>query len=776
MPINQKEKAALCKHGKKNSLRSNYIDVPREMREQAQTWVLWKYTNDGRKMPDDWTYTPGAKYKGADSSALHLSFDEAVAKLSTRRSATGIGLYLGDGVQLAVEGRTGWLWCLDLDGFAGDDGDGPLWEPEAIELWKATGKTYAEVSPSGTGLKLFFVSDVPPVGKQVYSFGTGQFADTAPTVKKYAQREVEVFCRGYYVTVTGRDTAGTLRFLDAHCMISVMQWLDEHGVKKATGTPAIAPLGFEIPPYIARAGLDSTTHSLMGSAVMVETEANIEQVRQWLEAVDADCDYESWRNLVWSVASLEWDDGQELARHWSKAAADRYDEAAFDRTWHGYRPGSIGVGTLVRAAQAAGYKPSVTASSPAQASNGMQRDGTPTGTAPTASFISPVLATSGWVASTPRFNLAELTADKLFVGTPPKQEWLCEGVFPAGKVCVLASPPGVGKSFLALDLACKAVSASSVSMAFGGMVRGGGRAVYVSAEDDVGELHRRLHPLMAGATMPERLHVLSLPDVGHFGVIEPDERGKVMRPTQSWQELVSQVKALPDVRLIVLDTLQAMSSGDTNAADAVQPLMNECSELAAATGATVLLLHHVAKGSTKEVRTALDAAEAIRGSGAIVGSARSAYVLWPPPDGGLKICAALGEPYIEGAVAIGLVAKANGAACRDRTYFLRDSVGLLQDVTQRYLSTAAANEEALLDELVSGIERAWHKGASFAAAARGQNGVHTRRHELPVRFHELPGAWFESATGALLNAERISRVKVSGGFRLGPTGAQEPDK
>lgn len=87
------------------------------------------------------------------------------------------------------------------------------------------------------------------------------------------------------------------------------------------------------------------------------------------------------------------------------------------------------------------------------------------------------------------------------------------------------------------------------------------------------------------------------------------------------------MKALDDVRLLVVDTLQAMSSGDTNAADAVQPLMNQLSELAAATGATVLLLHHVAKGSTKEVRTALDAAEAIRGSGAIVGSARSAYVL-----------------------------------------------------------------------------------------------------------------------------------------------------
>src|SRR5690606_40826293 len=34
---------------------------------------------------------------------------------------------------------------------------------------------------------------------------------------------------------------------------------------------------------------------------------------------------------------------------------------------------------------------------------------------------------------------------------------------------------------------------------------------------------------------------------------------------------------------------------------------------------------------------------------------------------------------------------------------------LLRDVTDRYLSTAAANAEALLDELMGAIEKAWHE-------------------------------------------------------------------
>src|SRR5690606_19646383 len=143
-------------------------------------------------------------------------------------------------------------------------------------------------------------------------------------------------------------------------------------------------------------------------------------------------------------------------------------------------------------------------------------------------------------------------------------------------------------------------------------------------------------------------------DVGHFGVVETDPQTRDLRPTAAWLALVEEMKGLTDVRLIVMDTLQALSTGDTNDAAAVQPLMNQCTELAAATGATVLLIHHVGKGSTKEIKTALDAAEAIRGSGAITGSARAAYVLWPPADGGRKICESLNEPYQEGAAVIGM--------------------------------------------------------------------------------------------------------------------------
>jgi len=210
-------------------------------------------------------------------------------------------------------------------------------------------------------------------------------------------------------------------------------------------------------------------------------------------------------------------------------------------------------------------------------------------------------------AKTPasRFNLRERTADRLFKGEPPPVNWLVKGIFPLGVCCLLASPPNTGKSFLALGLAAKVSNLpdwESPAYSFGALVAAHGRAVYVSAEDDEPEIHRRLWSLCDGR-MPGRLHVLSLPDAGHFGIIEADRQTKEYRPTESWRDLCQEIKALPDVRLILLDTLQALTTGDTNTVEATQQLMNEATALAAATGACVLLIHHVAKGSTKEIRS-----------------------------------------------------------------------------------------------------------------------------------------------------------------------------
>ncbi|QLH50483.1 MAG: AAA family ATPase [Candidatus Accumulibacter cognatus] len=372
-----------------------------------------------------------------------------------------------------------------------------------------------------------------------------------------------------------------------------------------------------------------------------------------------------------------------------------------------------------------------------------------------------------------RFGLAQRTADRLFIGEPPPVNWLVRRIFPLGVCCLVASPPNVGKSFLSLDLTAKVAGwpGAEPDYAFGAEVAAHGRAVYVSAEDDLPEIHRRLWSLCNGR-MPERLHVLSLPDVGHFGIIEADRLTKEYRPTEAWRDLVTEIRELPDVKLIILDTMQALTTGDTNTVDATQPLMNEATALASATGACVLLVHHVAKGSTKEIRTSLDAMEAIRGSGAIAGTARAAYVMWPPADGGREVCDVFGEQYEEGKVAFGIVAKRYGDARRDRTVFVRDVRGILQDRTQQYNALSGTDDsDTLRADLLKAIREKWQEGQSFAASGKADNGLHARRTELPEAFHEKTRAWFDDITGKLVAGGSIRRLSYRGGSRLCPPDA-----
>ena len=166
-----------------------------------------------------------------------------------------------------------------------------------------------------------------------------------------------------------------------------------------------------------------------------------------------------------------------------------------------------------------------------------------------------------------------------------------------------------------------------------------------------------------------------------------------------------------------------------------------------------------------------DAMESIRGSGAIAGTARAAYVMWPPADGGREVCDVLGESYQEGKVAFGIVAKKYGDARRDRTVFVRDERGILQDRTQQYNVLSGADDtDTLRADLLKAIREKWQEGASFAASY-GTGGLHARRFELPESFHEKPRAWFDEQAGKLLSEGAIKRLSYRGGQRLCPPDA-----
>ena len=61
-------------------------------------------------------------------------------------------------------------------------------------------------------------------------------------------------------------------------------------------------------------------------------------VRNLLSVISADCEYDRWRAVVWSLLRTGWVDAISLARDWSMSAPHRYEERAFDRLVADFNP------------------------------------------------------------------------------------------------------------------------------------------------------------------------------------------------------------------------------------------------------------------------------------------------------------------------------------------------------------------------------------------------------------------------------------------------------
>jgi hypothetical protein len=371
-----------------------------------------------------------------------------------------------------------------------------------------------------------------------------------------------------------------------------------------------------------------------------------------------------------------------------------------------------------------------------------------------------LLATSCPVTDTAQtLDITRWRAADRFVGEPQVRRWLVEGVFPQAQAALIAAAGGVGKSFLLLALAREVAAFdgdwANAPTLFGGALAGQGVAIYVTAEDDAIEVHNRLNAL---GPIPDRLYVLPLPDAGGaVPLFAPDPSTRGPSTTAAWASLERQLKALLDLRVVVLDPLQPLCALDLNVPENAQFVCSRLAALAATTGASVIVSHHFAK---REASTPEQAREAIRGTGGLVDGVRSVYALWNPKEEQAKpICKALGETFERGRVVMGGVVKANGCANLRVTTFLRDGRGLLVDRSQD-VARAGKTDVDLLPALKAAIARAASEGQPYTKT--GGNGVYERRHELPEAFHAIGKHRLADWVGTLLDREELVMAMAQG--------------
>ena len=173
----------------------------------------------------------------------------------------------------------------------------------------------------------------------------------------------------------------------------------------------------------------------------------------------------------------------------------------------------------------------------------------------------------------------------------------------AGTIGVLYAPGGRGKGFFllqaAIAVACRGPGADPMELGLSSH----GRAVYISAEDPAAVLHHRFRSMCAGmpqATREELREQLSVVPAYALGI-------DVGSP--AWCDALAQY--CEGARLVVLDTFRRVHHEDENGNGEMADIMGRVEQIAARTGAAILLAHHVNK-----------AGEAARGATAIIDNAR----------------------------------------------------------------------------------------------------------------------------------------------------------
>jgi putative DNA primase/helicase len=274
-------------------------------------WVAWQTEGRGPQgKPTKVPYGPDGRKARADAPSTwgtRAAAEARAAKLPRPFGTGGVGLELGDHDGLAIGG-------IDLDSCR-DPNTGALtpWATDVLELFRS----YAEVSPSGTGVKVFFLfdgADLPALratmgtehGKQFKRKGGG---DHPPAIELYVGNR--------YFAVTGQILDGyptELRKVETETLDRLVTTI---GPEFASAVPE----GEEPrrPPGKIRQALGPTkagdgSRSAAAFKIAAEVRRGGGDFPDFLGALEA-----SPETAAWKVEKGQAEGGRELRRAWERA-------------------------------------------------------------------------------------------------------------------------------------------------------------------------------------------------------------------------------------------------------------------------------------------------------------------------------------------------------------------------------------------------------------------------------------------------------------------------
>jgi RecA-family ATPase len=174
--------------------------------------------------------------------------------------------------------------------------------------------------------------------------------------------------------------------------------------------------------------------------------------------------------------------------------------------------------------------------------------------------------------------------------TVPVRQWHVVDFIPARTVTILAGDGGTGKSLAALQLAV----ATARGTPWLGQATTEGCAVFISAEDERDELHRRLAAVAVAEGFPladlDKLTCLSLAAADALMSV-PEGAGKTMKETPLFRK-IEEWLSIHKPAVTVLDTLADLFGGDEINRGQARQFIGQLRGLALKHGTTIILLAH----------------------------------------------------------------------------------------------------------------------------------------------------------------------------------------
>lgn len=275
--------------------------------------------------------------------------------------------------------------------------------------------------------------------------------------------------------------------------------------------------------------------------------------------------YPQWVEVGQALQSWDQETGLELWDAWSKNDPDRYKGMRdLAKRWRGFSAGGgITLATLERLA----HRP------------------TPTDYEDLGPLTAEEAPISGAIADgghqQDRFRVWR--PDEF--GQLPPVRWHVKGVLPRGGVSMVVGEPGSGKSFLTLDLACAVARGAEW---FGNKVTAA-RVLILAAEGQAGYLQR-----VRAYAEHHKVELGSL-DLGVMTDVPNLLAGDHVAVAREARRF--------GAGLILIDTVAQVTPGaNENASEDMGAFLGHLRQIAQATGATVLLVHHTGKDTKKGAR------------------------------------------------------------------------------------------------------------------------------------------------------------------------------